>query len=155
MTDVVVGMAAAHEAQTHLPPADLDRGVGGEHPVRRIDDDLAELVGDPGLLGGDRYLPALAGPDHERDAAFVTPDRRRPEDRIAERVVEVAVRVDHDADGRVRQFADVFLDLARLGVGRTGVDDERLGTAEDQADVLVEERVAAYEDLVADLDPSV
>jgi len=49
----------------------------------------------------------------------------------------------------------VFLDLARLGVGRTGVDDQRLGTAEDQADVLVEERVAAYEDLVADLDPSV
>ena len=61
------------------------------------------------------------------DAALVAPDRRRPEDRVAEGVVEVAVRVDDDPDRGVGQLAQVGLDLARLRVGRAGIDDERLG----------------------------
>ena len=46
----------------------------------------------------------------------MTPDRRGPEDVVAEGVVEVAVGVDDDRDRRRRQLAQVVEDLATLDV---------------------------------------
>ena len=86
---------------------------------------------------------------------LVAPDRGRPEDPVAEGVVEVAVGVHDDRDRVAGQLAQVGEDLARLRVGRAGVDDEGLAVAEDHPDVLVVERVAADEDPIADLDPAV
>ena len=56
---------------------------------------------------------------------------RRPEDRVAEGVVEVAVRVDDDGDRVAGDLADVLDDLARLAIGRARVDDQRLAVAQD------------------------
>ena len=146
-------MAPPQVAEHDLATTDLDLGVGREDPIGRVDHDLGEVVGELGFLGGDRPLARLAGAHHERHAALVTPDRRRSEDRVAEGVVEVPVGIDDDADRGVGQLADVLLDLARLGVGRARVDDQALGPAEHEADVLVVERIATDEDAVADLHP--
>jgi hypothetical protein len=83
----------------------------------------------------------------------VSPDRRRPEDVIAEGVVEVAMGV-HDDGHRLRgQLAQVVRDLARLDVGRAGVDQQDIVAAKDDPDVLVVELVSTHEDAVADLCP--
>ena len=67
----------------------------------------------------------------------------------------MAVRVDDDRHRRRGQLAQVGQDLARLDVGRAGVDDHHaVGPAEDDADVLVEERVPTHEHAIADLDPA-
>ena len=94
--DVVVGVPATEVAELDAPVADVDVGRLGERPVGRIEDDLGEVGGHLRHLGGDPRPTDLAGPLDERDAAFVAPDRRRPEDVVAEGVVEVAVRVDDD-----------------------------------------------------------
>ena len=152
----MVGVAPPEVAEHDLATTDLDLGAGvGEDPIGRVDvlDDLGEVVGELGFLGGDRPLARLAGAHHERHAALVTPDRRRSEDRVAEGVVEVPVGIDDNADRGVGQLADVLLDLARLGVGRARVDDQALGPAEHESDVLVVERIATDEDASADLHP--
>ena len=153
--DVVIGVAATQEAKLDLPSADLDRRDLAEGAVRRVDDDLVELSGELRRLGGDLRLARLTGAFHEGDAALVPPDRRRPEDRVAEGMVEVAVRVDDDRDGIAGQRPQVVEDLARLPVGRPRIDDQRLAAAQDDPDVLVVERVAAHEDAIAEFDPSV
>ena len=151
---VVVGVAAAQVAQLDLPVAHVHDGLLLERPIGRVDDHLAQVGGEVGQLR-DKLRPArVAGPCHERPAADVAPDRRRAEDRIAERMVVVAVGVDDDLDRCGRQLAQVVEDLARLRVGGAGVDDEGRIAAEDDADVLVVERVAPDEDAIADLRPA-
>ena len=108
-----------------------------------------------GSSRGDDRPPRLAGPLHERHAALVPPDRRGPEDVIAVGMVEVTVRVDDDRHRVRRQLAQVRDDLARLDVRRARVDDERLAVPEDDADVLVVERVAPHEHAIAELDPAI
>ncbi len=153
--DVVVGVAATQVAELDRPLADPDRRLRREGPVGRIDDDLEEVVSKIGLRDGDRPPPRLAGPGHERHAPLVTPDRCRPENMVAEGVIEVAVRVHDDRDGCPGQLPKIGQDLARLGVGRARIDDERLVAAQHDPDVLVVERIATHEDAVADLDPAV
>ena len=77
--------------------ADLDGRAVGEGPVGWVDDDLIELTGQRGFLPGDLGLATLTGPLHERDTTLMTPDRRGPEERVAERVVEVAMGVHDDS----------------------------------------------------------
>ena len=84
----------------------------------------------------------------------MAPDGRGPEDAVAEDVVEVAVGIDDHAHRRVGQLAQVGLDLAGLRVGRSRIDDQGFGSSQHDPDVLVVERVATDEDLVADLDPA-
>ena len=69
------------------------------------------------------------------------------------RVVEVAVGVHDDRDGCLGQLPQIGQDLARLDVGRARIDDERLVTAQHDADVLVVERITTDEHAFADLDP--
>ena len=57
--------------------------------------------------------------------------------------------------GNAGQLTKVGDDLAGLDVGGAGVDDERLAVPEDDADVLVVERVAPDEHAIADLDPAI
>ena len=66
----------------------------------------------------------------------------------------MAVRVDDDRDRIGGQLAQIGQDLARLRVRRARVDDQRLAAAQDDPDVLVEERVAPHEHAIADLDPA-
>ena len=99
-----------------------------------------------------RALGLTGGADH-RHAALVAPDDRRPEGRIAEAVVAVAVGVDDDADPGRTQLAEVVEDLPRLDERGPGIDDEGRAAAEHRHDVLVVEAVAAHEDAVADLGP--
>ncbi len=154
--DVVVGVAAAEVGQPDLAPAEVEGRAVGEHPVRRIEADLGELVGEARGLGEDPGQLALAGALDHRPAALVTPDHRRPEHLVAEGVVVVAVRVDDDPDPRRAEVAQVVQHLARLGRGAPGVDDERrLPVAgEHRDDVLVVEPVAPHEHAVADLGPA-
>src|SRR5215212_2815062 len=63
------------------------------------------------------------------------------------------VRVDDHGHRVGRELADVREDLAALPMGETGVDDEGLAIAQDDADLLVEEAIPAGEDAIADLDP--
>ena len=95
---VVVGVAATEEPQLDVATADLDRGRSVERPIRRVDDDLGEVVGQVRLVGGDGRLAPLTGALHERHAARLAPDRGRPEDGVAEGMVEMAVGVDDDRD---------------------------------------------------------
>ena len=69
-------------------------------------------------------------------------------------MVVVAVGVDDDLDRCGCQLAQVVEDLARLRVRGAGVDDEGRIAAEDDADVLVVERIAPDEDPIADLRPA-
>ena len=151
--DVVVGMAAPQIAELDRSPADFDRHLRREGPIWWIDDDLGEVSGELGLLGGDRLPSRFAGPGHECHAALVTPDRCRPKDMIPVGVVEVAVGIHDDRDGCPGQLPEVGQDVTRLGVGRAGIDDEHLIATQHDADVLVEERVATDEHAFADLDP--
>ena len=80
----MVRVAPADVFELERPPADLDGRGLGERPVGRIDDDLDEVGGEVGLLAGDLGLAPLACPFHERHAALVAPDRRGPEERVAE-----------------------------------------------------------------------
>ena len=115
----------------------------------------AQVGRDRRLVRGDPRLARLAGPLHERRRSRSWPQIvRRPEDVVAEGVVEVAVRVDDDRDRVRRQLAQVVEDLARLDVGRARVDDQHLVAAQHDPDVLVEERIAADEHPVADLGPA-
>jgi hypothetical protein len=102
---------------------------------------------------GDPRPTGLAGPFDERDASFVTPDRRRPEDVVAKGVVEMAMRIDDDRDGLRRQRPQVTGDLARLDVGRARVDQEHVVAAQHDPDVLVVELVATNEHPVPDFRP--
>ena len=70
------------------------------------------------LLAGDLGAARLARPLHEGHAPLVAPDGGRPEDVIAEGMVEVAVRVHDDRDRVARQLAEVVQDLAALDVRR-------------------------------------
>ena len=53
------------------------------------------------------------------------------------------------------RVAQVGEDLARLPVRGAGVDHEGLTVAQDHADVLVVELVAAHEHAIPDLDPAI
>ncbi len=72
---------------------------------------------------------------------------------VAERVVVVAVRVDHRADRLRAELAEVGQDLVRLAMADPRVDDQEPVVAADRDDVLVVERVAPDVDPVADLGP--
>src|SRR5262245_32997157 len=140
-------------AQLDHPVADRDRRAIAERPLGRIDLDLAQVTGQLRELD-DQVVdrPATLG----REAlgrADVTPDPGGPEDAVPEAVVEVPVRVDDDRDRIAGELPDVRDDLARLGRRRPRVDDEHVASAEDDADLLVEERIPAREDAIADLDP--
>ena len=135
----MIGVPATKVAELDAPVADVDVCRLVEGPVRRIEDDLGQVGGDLRHLGGDPRPADLAGPFEERDAAVVAPDRRRPEDVVAEGVVEMAVGVDDDLHRRRRQRPQVVDDLARLDVGRPRVDQEDVVAAEHDPDVLVVE----------------
>ena len=135
--------------------ADVHVGRLDERPIRRIDHDLGQIRGDLGVLRGDPGAARLAGPAQERHATGMSPDRRRSEDAVAEGVVEVTVRVDHDRCGPRREVAKIRHDLASLCVGRARVDDDDVVATQDHPDVLVEERIASDEYPIADLDPAV
>ena len=60
-------------------------------------------------------------------AANVAPDRRRPEDGVAERVVVVVMRVDDRGDRQRRQLDQMSPELAGLCASRSRVDDDRSG----------------------------
>ena len=151
----MVGVATAEVPQLDRPAPDLGRRGRGERPVGRVDDDLVEQARKLGRVRRDRRFARLAGPLHERDAALVAPDRRGPEHRVAEGVVEVPVGVDDDRHGIRREGAQVGEDLARLPVRGARVDDQGLAVAQDHADVLVVELVAAHEHAIPDLDPAI
>lgn len=151
----MVGVATPEEVQLDRPATHVDDRVALEGPVGRVDDDLGQSVGQRRFVGRDACLAGLAGPLHERDAAGLPPDRRRPEDGVAEGVIEVAVGID---DGRHRSAGhtpNVVDDLPCLGVRRARIDDERGAGAEHEPDVLVVEGVAPHEGAVADLCPTV
>ncbi len=151
----MVRVATAEKAQLDGPAAHLGRRRRGERPVWWVDDDLVQQAGELRRVRLDGRLPRLSSPLHEPDTALMAPDRRRPEQRIAEGVVEVPVGVDDDRDRVGGQRAQVGEDLARLAIGRARVDDQRLASTQDHADVLVVELVAAHEDAVRDLDPAI
>src|SRR5439155_572096 len=82
--DVAVRMRSAVVAELDDAIADLDRRALLERPLRRVDDDFADLGGDLGQLPRDlldhpRAIPQelLGGPD-------MAPDGRGPEDAVAE-----------------------------------------------------------------------
>src|SRR5205085_12081046 len=97
----------------------------------------------------------LAGLPEEPERTLLAPDRRRTEAAVAEAVVVVRVRVDHDPDGQRRERADVGQDLVALRVGDPRVDDQGLVPPEHEADLLVVEAIAADQDAVGDLRPRV
>ena len=76
---------------------------------------------------------------------------RRPEDAVAEGVVEVLVGVDDRDDLAGAERPDVLDHLARGHRGRVGVDHEQPVGAADQGDVDVEPLVARHPDVVGDL----
>ena len=129
--DVVVGMPAAEDgaARPRRSPTSMVARLG-ERPVGRIDDDLGEVGGE---LRHPRRRSAARATSPVRSMnvpqPIVAPDRRRPEDVVAEGVVEMAVGVDDDRDRRRGQLAQVVEDLARLDVGRAGVDHQDLVAA--------------------------
>ena len=133
--------------------ADLHRRTVVERLVGRVDDDLANVAGDGGDLRGhlvDRRRTARQQPI---DRSGVPPDRRGPEDAVAEGVIEVPVGVDDERHRVTRQLAQVGEDLARLRRRRPGIDHQDVATAEHDADLLVEELEAPREDAIADLLP--
>jgi len=153
--DVVIGVATSDEREIDRSTAHDDGAVRRERPVRWVDDDVGEVGRDLRGLERDPGTSRLGGASHERDAAILAPDRRRPEDVIAEGMVEMPVGVDDRSDREGRDLAQVRQDLATLDMGGASVDDECLSLAEDDPDVLVVERVAADEHAIADLDPAV
>ena len=62
--------------------------------------------------------------------------------------------VDDDTDRQRRERSQVVTNLGGLAVRDPGVDEEHALVAEDDADVLVVERVAPDEDPIADLRPA-
>ena len=151
--DVMVGMSSTEVSKLDPAPADVDRRRLGEDPIGRVDHDLGEIGGQAGLVGCDPGPSGLAGSFHEPRTGDVTPDRRRPEDMVAKGVIEVTVGVDHDRHRLRGECPEVVQDLARLDVGGTRVDHEHGTVAQHHADVLVVERVAPDEHVVADLGP--
>ena len=151
--DVVVGVAAAEVVEQDLAPVEVDDGAIGERAVGRVEDDVGEVGGERRHAGRNAGALGLPEASDHRHAPLVTPDDGRAEDCVAEAVVEVAVRVDDDADAGRAELAQVVEDLACLGRGAARVHDEGGATAEHGDDVLVEECVAAHEDAVADLGP--
>jgi hypothetical protein len=148
-------VTASEVAQLDRPPTRLDLNRCGirEHPVRRVEDDVVQLGRQLGDRGDEALALPLAGSLDHRHAPFVAPDRRRPERVVTERVIAVAVGVHHDPDGQRGEFAQVGLDLGRLAMADPRVDQQRRLIAQDDADVLVVELVAADEHAVADLGP--
>lgn len=150
---VVIGVASTKEVQVHGATTDLDRRARVEDLVRWVDHYLAEVGRQRGFVACDPRSPGLAGERHERWAAGLPPDRRRPEDVVPECMVKVAMRV-HDDRHRVGgEHPEVGNDLASLDMGRSGVDQQDRSVAQDGADVLVVELVAADEHAIADFDP--
>ena len=98
--EVVVGVGAAHVRKLDRAAADVDGREGVDQPVGRHEVETQDVVGLVGELLRGVSLLLLAGLEEERRAASVTPDRgghlRAEKDCVAERVVRVAVRVDHD-----------------------------------------------------------
>jgi acylglycerol lipase len=151
--DVVVGVSATEEAELHRAATDVDRGPVGEDTFRRVDHDLSQVGGDVGVLSRDPRARRLARSSHERGTACMSPDLGRAKDAIAEGVVVVAVRVHDDRHREAGQLAEVFEDLATLGVRRPRVNHERRAVTQHDPDVLVVELVPAHEDAIADLGP--
>ena len=150
--DVVIGVPTSKVAELDAAIAEIQERRLRECPVRRIDDDLGKVGGDLRHLRGDPSPADVAGPFEERPAADMAPDRRRPEDVVAEGVVEMAVGVDDDVHRRRGQRPQVVGDLARLDVGRPRVDQQDVVAPEHDPDVLVVELVATHEHPIADLE---
>jgi hypothetical protein len=146
-------VGATEVAQLDAATADLDRGRLAERSIGRIDDDLGHFAGDVRDRLRDRGSTPLPELEEAWAAALVAPDRRGSEHVVAEGVVGVPVRIDHDRDRVRRQLAQVFEDLERLAVAASGIDDERFAIAEHDPDLLVEDRVSPREDSVTELDP--
>src|SRR5262245_16562895 len=140
-------------AQLDHPVADRDRRPIGERPLGRIDLDLAKVAGQLRELD-DQVVDRSATLGREAlGRADVTPDLGGPEDDVPEAVVVVPMRIDDDRDGVAGELPEVGDDLASLRWRRPRVDDEHVASAEDDADLLVVERIPAREDAIADLDP--
>ena len=149
----MIGVPASEVAELDATIAEIEECRLREGPVGRIEYHLGQVGRDLRHLRGNSCPTDIAGPFEERPATDVTPDRRRPEDVVAEGVVEMAVGVDHDGHGRRGQRPQVVHDLARLDVGRPRVDQQDIVAAEHDPDVLVVELVATHEHAIADLGP--
>ena len=151
--DVIVGVAAPEIREMDLAPVQVQHRALGERAIGRVEHDLGEVGRDGRELLGRRRALRVSGRADHRHAPLVPPDHGRPEGRVAEAVVAVAVSVDDDADAGRTQLAEVVEDLPRLDERGSGVDDEGCSAAQHGHDVLVVEAVAAHEDAVADLGP--
>src|SRR5215210_8448465 len=110
-------MAAAEIAKLDDPATRVeldDRRISVEGAIRWVEDDLGELLAKRRDRGHDSRKLAPAGLGDHRRAARVAPDRCRPEAVVPERVIVVAVRVDHGSHGFVAQLAEIAQDLIRL-----------------------------------------
>src|SRR5204862_7755523 len=146
-------MASAGVAEPYGAPAHEDPGGLRERPIRRVEDDLGQVLGDLGDGGGGGRPGPVAELEEARTAALVAPDRRRAEHVVAEGVIVMPVGVDDDRDWIAGQLPEVVEDLAGLAVGEPRVDHQRLAIAADDADLLIEEAIAAAEDAISELDP--
>ncbi len=151
--DVVVGMPTPEEAKLDRAPSDLDRCGRRNGSIGGIDDDLGEVAQQLGRHLGQLATGQLCRPMHQPPTIDMSPDLGRAEDPVAKGMVVVAMGVDHDRHGKLRELTQVLEDLATLGLGRSRIDHERRPVAQHDADVLVIERVASDEDAIADLDP--
>jgi hypothetical protein len=148
---VSVGVATARVQQLDHPVAEVEGGGGGEGPVGREDEGVEDLlpvrvVGVVAVVA----LDPLAGRRRGRGGVLVGVDRHvavhPAEGGVPERVVEVAVGVDHRNHLTGGQAAQVVDHPRRGEAGAVGVDHHEAAVAPDGGHVDVEPVVARYPD---------
>ena len=150
--DVRVRVAAAQVAQLDLPSAHVDRGPLGERDGGRGEDDLAPLVLALGHLPDHLGAHRLAVLQQSCRAPVVAPHLRPDEDRVAEAMIVVVVRVDDPPDGP-RQLPEVSHQLVTLALRGAGVDHQQARVTTDDTDGLVKEVIPPHPHPVGDLLP--
>jgi thiosulfate/3-mercaptopyruvate sulfurtransferase len=137
--EVAVGMAAAKEADLDTAAAQVEHRAMAAHRYRGRRDphrgNLRRAVRQPSD-GGPAHV--LAGIAQCRDAPPVAVDGGIRERRVAERVVEVRMRVHDVANRDAREPPRVGRELDALLLGRPRVHEQRLAVTGDEPDVQVE-----------------
>ena len=156
--DIAVGVAESVMSNDNRSAADVEFDGIVDQRVRRcylhrLDRGSERLaVGLGSRLRSDPHPVGRAVFPQARGAATVTPDGRRTERRIAERVVEMRVRVD-DYPRVACEVPDGVDEVARLTIVAAGVDDEAGALADDESAVEVERHVSSDVHLIPDLVP--